>query len=189
MFLGDVIKRVMKAKDRPLATDEIRDDIVNSKAFDFGEKKPGRSVHFGLVRQNGGAVQRLPDGRWTMHNRNGVSVQEKPNRGENVDEIKAIVWPYKNGSDAGTGDNQAPKWEGRDPRLRFRARTPTSDFPCLHQLVYQPDRRVPSDEPGYAPLTLSGDTALWHKTLSSRKKILIVSSKIFFKGNPYERKT
>ncbi len=79
MFLGDVIKRVMKAKDRPLATDEIRDDIVNSKAFDFGEKKPGRSVHFGLVSlQNGGAVQRLPDGRWTMHNRNGVSVQEKP---------------------------------------------------------------------------------------------------------------
>lgn len=68
----------------------------------------------------------------------GFLYRKERTRGENVDEIKAIVWPDKNGSDAGTGDNQAPKWEGRDPRLRFRARTPTSDFPCLHQQFTNP---------------------------------------------------
>jgi len=67
VLLGPVIMRVMRAKGRPLALDEIRDEIVNSGMFDFGEKKPGRSVHFGLMSlQNGGELTRLVDGRWTL---------------------------------------------------------------------------------------------------------------------------
>jgi hypothetical protein len=74
-FIGPVIKQIMRAKGRPLASDEIKDSIIEAKAFDFGEKAPGRSVHFGLVSlKNGGEIERLPDGRWFLA-RNGVPVQ------------------------------------------------------------------------------------------------------------------
>jgi hypothetical protein len=73
-----VILNAMVSKRRPLALDEIKDAISNS--FDFGEKAPGRSIHFGLVGlQRAGEVDRLPDGRWTIAEvpKNGVSTQEK----------------------------------------------------------------------------------------------------------------
>lgn len=65
--LGPIIMRVFRTKQRALALDEVRDEILTAKAFDFGEKKPGRSVHFGLVAlKNGGEIEQLEDGRWRM---------------------------------------------------------------------------------------------------------------------------
>ncbi len=66
--LQTVLRSVIKTKNRPLATDEIRDEILRAKAFDFGIKKPGRVVHFGLVSMtNSGELDKLPDGRWALH--------------------------------------------------------------------------------------------------------------------------
>jgi hypothetical protein len=76
--LTSVILNAMAAKHRPLALDEIKDAISNS--FNFGEKAPGRSIHFGLVGlQRNGEVDRLTDGRWTIREvpLNGVPAQEK----------------------------------------------------------------------------------------------------------------
>jgi hypothetical protein len=78
-LLGTLIKRVLTVKNRPLTMEEIRDEILRMSNFDFGEKKPGRSIHFGLVSlMNGGEVEKLRDGRWTLvaHQNGQVPVQE-----------------------------------------------------------------------------------------------------------------
>jgi len=76
-FIGSAIKSLMKSKNRPLAKDEIRDELVKTKTYDFGQRKPGRSVHFGLMSLvNGGDVDQLPDGRFVISSKNGFSVQE-----------------------------------------------------------------------------------------------------------------
>jgi len=77
LFVGPVIKGVMKSKNRPLGSDEIRDEILNAKSFDFSDKAPGRVIHFGLVSlKNGGEVEQLSDGRWIITGRSGIPVQE-----------------------------------------------------------------------------------------------------------------
>ncbi|MFZ0274434.1 MAG: hypothetical protein WB524_15120 [Acidobacteriaceae bacterium] len=77
-FVGGLIKRVLKNRNRPLEMEEIRDEIEKAEAYDFAGKKPGRVIHFGLVSlKKGGEVIQLPDGRWAFPAGNGTPVQGK----------------------------------------------------------------------------------------------------------------
>jgi hypothetical protein len=59
--------------------DEIR-EIVERTGYDFGDRKPGRSVHFALVGlKNSGIVENLGNSRWRIlpEERNGHE-EERP---------------------------------------------------------------------------------------------------------------
>src|ERR1700686_730000 len=46
--LAQLIVHAMKTKSRPLDLQEIKDEIAKTP-YDFGEKAPGRAIHFALV--------------------------------------------------------------------------------------------------------------------------------------------
>jgi hypothetical protein len=72
--LNGLLIQTMAKKNRPLALDEIKVEIAKLP-YDFGDKKPGRAIHFRLIGlSQRGEVERLPDGRWRIPS-NGVPVQ------------------------------------------------------------------------------------------------------------------
>lgn len=55
----------LRQKNRPLDKEELREFAKN--ALDFGEKAPGRVIHFGLVGlHTSGLIDLRKDGRWEL---------------------------------------------------------------------------------------------------------------------------
>jgi hypothetical protein len=74
--LAQLIIHTMREKNRPVDLDELK-DVITKTQYDFGEKNPGRVIHFALVGMNhGGLVERLNDKRWMIKPNNGIPVQE-----------------------------------------------------------------------------------------------------------------
>jgi hypothetical protein len=64
--LRKLIVHVFEAQKRPLDLDEIKGEIAKTD-YDFGEKKPGRAIHFALLGMGQtGDVERQDDKRWIM---------------------------------------------------------------------------------------------------------------------------
>jgi len=55
---------LLKNSKNGLTVDEIKASAHASK-FDFGNKAPGRVIHWGLVGM-GDAVEKMPDGKWRL---------------------------------------------------------------------------------------------------------------------------
>jgi FKBP-type peptidyl-prolyl cis-trans isomerase (trigger factor) len=66
VLISSALKQVLRSKGRPVSTEEFKDELANI-SYNFGDKAPGRVIHFSLVAmQNGGEVKKLPDGRWAF---------------------------------------------------------------------------------------------------------------------------
>jgi len=80
MPMTDLIKNVLRAKVRRLSFDEVRDEILKT-SFNFGDQKPGRVVHGGLlslIRTE--EITKDADGRYgLLIKNNGIPVQERAN--------------------------------------------------------------------------------------------------------------
>ncbi len=64
--LRKLIVHVFEAQRRPLDLEEIKGEIAKTD-YNFGEKKPGRAIHFALVGMGQtGELERLADKRWAM---------------------------------------------------------------------------------------------------------------------------
>jgi len=64
--LRKLIVHVFEEQKRPLDLEEIKGEIAKTD-YNFGEKKPGRAIHFALVGMGQtGELQRLDDKRWAM---------------------------------------------------------------------------------------------------------------------------
>jgi hypothetical protein len=58
-------------RHKPKATLEEIKQITENSGYDFGDKKPGRSIHFALVGlQNLGLAEGLGDGVWRLKDEN-----------------------------------------------------------------------------------------------------------------------
>jgi len=74
--LAPLILVAMKKKNRPLDLQELKEELAKT-SYNFGEKNPGRAIHFALVGlDQNGVVERLEDRRWTIKQDNGIPVQE-----------------------------------------------------------------------------------------------------------------
>lgn len=74
--LAQLILQIIKSKKRPLDLGEIKEEIAKTH-FDFGEKAPGRAIHFALVGMDQtGTVERLSDKRWAIKPDKEIPVQE-----------------------------------------------------------------------------------------------------------------
>jgi hypothetical protein len=61
-----VIVTALRQKKRPLDKDELK-LLVKEMDFSFGEKSPGRVIHFALIGlKESGVVDHLKDGRWEL---------------------------------------------------------------------------------------------------------------------------
>lgn len=61
----EFILKTLRQKNRPLGKDELRE--FAKTALDFGEKAPGRVLHFGLVGlHTSGLIDLRKDGRWEL---------------------------------------------------------------------------------------------------------------------------
>jgi hypothetical protein len=70
--LRELVHKALQEKNRPADLEEIKNDIART-SYDFGDKKPGRAIHFALIGlSQTGVVNRLQDGRWVL----GELVQE-----------------------------------------------------------------------------------------------------------------
>ncbi len=64
--LRELVLKALQTKNRPVDLDEIKNEIART-AYDFGDKKPGRAIHFALIGLGQtGTVNRLTDGRWVI---------------------------------------------------------------------------------------------------------------------------
>ena len=64
--LSKLIVHVFKTQNRPLRLEEIKGEIAKTP-YDFGDKKPGRAIHFALVGlDQSGLVQRVDGGCWAI---------------------------------------------------------------------------------------------------------------------------
>ena len=75
--LAELLITAIASKNRPVDLDELKTEIGKTP-YDFGDRAPGRAIHFGLVGlANRGEVEKLPDGRWAMRHTNGIPVRER----------------------------------------------------------------------------------------------------------------
>jgi hypothetical protein len=75
--LAQLIVHMMRSKNRPLDLQEIKDEIAKTP-YNFGEKNPGRAIHFALVGMDqNGMVQRLSDKRWAIKPNIGNTTAER----------------------------------------------------------------------------------------------------------------
>jgi hypothetical protein len=64
--LSQVLLDTLKAKGAPATLDELKDAAIK-RGVPFGEKKPGRAIHFALIgMQQHALVKRAEGGRWTL---------------------------------------------------------------------------------------------------------------------------
>ena len=67
--LAQLIVTAMEVKNRPLDLAEIKQELLQTD-YNFGEKNPGRAIHFALVGlRESEIVERLEDKRWKLKNK------------------------------------------------------------------------------------------------------------------------
>jgi hypothetical protein len=63
--LARLIISLLKNSPRPLTVDEFKTAAATAR-FDFGEKSPGRVIHWGLVGMQQGGIVEKKGGRWQL---------------------------------------------------------------------------------------------------------------------------
>jgi hypothetical protein len=76
MPMTELIKATLRTAHRALAFEEVKEKVLKTN-FEFGDQKPGRVIHGGLLSlYRTGEIFKDENGRYSFPSSNGIPVQE-----------------------------------------------------------------------------------------------------------------